>query len=150
MLIGKQVARLVAVCLLAVLSCIQSGLAQDLVGSGREERRSGRKLWWLSIAAVAAATMLDVQTSVGKYELNPMFRSRDGIFSPGRGIAIKMGVLGGGAAAQFLLFRREPRIPTALTIANFAAAGVLGGVAVRNSRVPAAISVEPPPAVSAP
>ena len=140
--------RLVGICLLVVLSCAPCLLGQDFVTGDQHERHSGRKLWWISIAAVGAATLLDATTSVGKYEQNPIFRTGDGTFNTGRGVAIKLGALGASAAAQYLLFRNERHIPTALTLTNFAVSGVLGGIAIRNHGIPKAVVSAAPMAVA--
>jgi hypothetical protein len=136
--------RLVAIGALMALSCAPFCNGQERLTSDDRERPAGRKLWWISIAAVAAATLLDVESSVGKYEQNPVFRSGDGTFNARRALAIKAGALGAATAAQYLIFRHERRMPTAITVANFGAAGALGGIAVRNWGVPKAVSPATP------
>jgi hypothetical protein len=134
--------RFVTAGLLAVSIFGSSAIGQNFVGgAGRDEHR-GRKLWWLSVAAVAGAALFDVASSAGKYEANPLLRSRDGTFA-GRGVAIKLGALGAGLAAQYLLFRNQPRTPNTVSFVNFAAAGALSGVAVRNLDVPKAPPATP-------
>ncbi len=53
-----------------------------------------------------------------------------------RGAAIKSGALTGQLLMQYFVARRSPRLAKVLSFVNFAGAGVLTGVAVRNYGVP--------------
>lgn len=73
--------------------------------------------------------MLDVHSSVGRREANPLLRGADGRFSVGRGVGIKLGVLAGLFAAQELRPARE------WNWVNLGYAGASGAIAVRNYRL---------------
>ena len=93
-----------------------------------------KRLFSLSFAAVASASMADTATSWGKFETNPVLgRSRFGMSQAG----IKIGVLSAALAGQYILIRHHrSHVESTLTVFNFASAGVLGAVAYHNSTVP--------------
>ena len=90
-----------------------------------------RPLYWSSVAAVTAANVADVHSSLGKYEANPLLRSADGRFGA-HGVAIKSFIAAGNIGVQALILRRWPKARKAAAIANFVAAGALVAVAARN------------------
>ena len=92
-----------------------------------------RPLYWASVAAVTAANVADVHSSLGKLEANPLLRSADGRFGS-RGVTIKSGIAAGNIGVQALILRRWPKARKAAAIANFIAAGALVAVAARNYR----------------
>lgn len=97
---------------------------------------SGMSLWRASVAALAAANIMDVQSSWGKGELNPALAGGGGTFGA-RGALLKAGVIGGAVALQFLILRHGPskRLCRAVAAINFGGAGLAGSSAVRNWRV---------------
>ena len=92
-----------------------------------------RPLYWSSMAAVTAAQTLDMHSSWSKYEANPLLRSADGRFGL-RGVAVKSGIAVGNLTVQTLILRKWPKARKAAAIINFAAAGAVGVIAVRNYR----------------
>jgi len=106
---------------------------------------SGRNLWKLSLVTLSVANALDVQSSLGKRELNSALASSSGTLGT-RGIAIKSGLAGGLMGIEYLvtrgrssdLLRDHPRsrLYRALAIINFAGSGVISGVVIHNYRVP--------------
>ena len=88
-----------------------------------------RKLAKLSRIALVAASAADTASSWGGFEANPLLRSHDGRFGA-RGSAIKFGVL-----AVWLLASRKHQSEPVVVYGNFAAAGLLSGVAARNWRI---------------
>jgi hypothetical protein len=90
----------------------------------------------LTFAAVAAAQFLDVHSSLGKREANPLLRGPDGRFSAARGAAFKLGILAGLFAVQEL----QPR--PFWSWVNVSYAGFSTTVAIRNYGVRA---TNPPP-----
>jgi hypothetical protein len=87
--------------------------------------------WWkASLVTLAATHTADVTTTSGKRELNPLLAS-DGRLKA-KGIAIKYGMFGGVVAAEAKVDRKHRRW---MTVLNFALAGVVAAVAVRNGRV---------------
>jgi hypothetical protein len=96
-----------------------------------------RTLWRASVAALAVANVLDVHSSWGKRELNPMLAGQAGHFG-GQGALIKLGLQGGLFGIEWLITRRNPngRLYRALSAINFGASGVIAGTAMHNYQVP--------------
>ena len=93
-----------------------------------------KKLLLASFAAVTAAEIADSASSWNKFEMNPILgRSRFGIGHAG----IKIGVVSAILTGQYFLLRhRSPATYRAVAMANFAGAGALGTIAIRNWRLP--------------
>ena len=104
-----------------------SASAQD--GDGRWARR----FWKASVAAVAAGSIVDIQSSLGKHETNGLLANQQGIFSM-QGIGLKLAIAGAAIGTQHYLLRRHPAASGYRTgaLINFAVAGALGGVAIHN------------------
>jgi len=117
------------VCALALM--LFSGALQPLLA--KTGSRS-KKAWVASLAALAAANFLDVHVSSGQFEANPLLRNAQGRFSLARGLLFKSGLSAGAVAVQLLFLRKasaeDSYTPTA--VANFAAAGGLTALAIRN------------------
>jgi hypothetical protein len=96
-----------------------------------------RNLWRVSVTTLAAANTLDVQSSWGKHELNSTLAGPAGNFGK-QGALLKLGFQGGLVGVEYLLTRHRPsaRLYRALSIINFGAAGVVGGVAAHNYTIP--------------
>jgi hypothetical protein len=123
----------VAVCLLAVL------LAGHFVPcQAVEAHKRSRRLWWASVALVVAASVLDVASSRGGVETNPLMRGRNGNFNTGRAVMLKSIAMGGMVATEALVLRRSPMSARGAAVANFATAGTITGLAIRNLKVPRA------------
>jgi len=114
--------RLVAVFLLAALG---------LIAETPPRPRASRLRWWLSVAALSAATALDVHTSWGRPEFNSFLRSPGGRFGA-RGLVIKSSILGASCGLQWLLVEQRPRTVNTLTGVNVGLASWSAGVAARN------------------
>ncbi len=112
--------------LFAILLASPAG-AED--GGGRWAKR----LWKASIAAVAAGSVADMQSSMGKRETNGLLANQQGVFSA-QGIGLKLAIAGAAIGTQQYLLHRHPAISVYKTgaLINFAVAGALGGVAVHN------------------
>ncbi len=97
---------------------------------------AGKNLWRASLAALAVANALDIQSSWGKHELNSTLASPSGNFGT-QGALLKLGFQSGLAGIEFLLTRHHPsaRLYRALSIINFGAAAGIGGVAAHNYTV---------------
>jgi hypothetical protein len=91
---------------------------------------AGDRLWRVSLAAVAGASVADVASSVGGQECNVLAAGRGGRFAVGRGAAIKAGVFGANLAVQTKA-RRHRKLAT---IINFAVAGLYTAAAIHNTR----------------
>ena len=95
--------------------------------------RLAKKRWWVSVAAVAAASALDIHSSWGRRELNPMLRGPHGRFGA-RGVAVKSSLVGASCGLQWFVLERKPRMSGALSGANAGLAAWTAGVAARNWR----------------
>jgi hypothetical protein len=104
--------------------------------SAAERPSRWHALWRASQALLAASDAADIASSWGKNEANPLLRSGQR-FSYGS-LAIKVGALAGGLAAQHYIAHKYPEEKSLMASVNLAAAGVLGAVAARNMQVSAA------------
>ena len=85
-----------------------------------------------SAITLVAAHGFDAASSRGGVEANPVLgRGQFGV----QQVTVKSCIVAGALAGQYLIIRREPRAKKWLTIANYAAAGALVVVGVRNWRV---------------
>jgi hypothetical protein len=93
----------------------------------------GKRLWRASIAAVAAGSIADLHSSLGRYENNGLLANRQGVFSM-QGIGIKLAIAGAAVGTQHYLVHKHPTMSAYKTgtLINFAVAGALTGVAVHN------------------
>ena len=96
-----------------------------------EEARQHRKLWRVSAAILGAVTIADMQSSMGRFEGNPLLQSPNGRFS-GRGAALKGAGVGAMLGAQWLMLRKNPKAAPWAAGANFAASALTGAVVVHN------------------
>lgn len=108
--------------------------------------RKWSKAWLASVGAVAAVNFLDIHSSRGHREANPLFRDRQGRFATGKAIAIKSAIAGGLVGTQWLWMKTHPekQYYQPFTLINTVAAGGLGAVAGHNYSLPArrAVGVE--------
>ena len=118
-----------------ILLCTFALQAQDSAFLDRKPR--AKKLWQVSLASLALANVIDVQSSWGKHELNGPLAGTDGTFGI-RGAVIKSGFQGGLVSLEMLWTRRHPNrtLSRFLTVVNFGAAAVISGTAIHNYRVP--------------
>jgi hypothetical protein len=93
--------------------------------------------WQYSLAALSTANALDMHSSWGRRELNPMLASSDGRFGA-RGAALKLGIQATLFGLEYVITRRHPgrRTYRVLSILNFGAAGVAGATAIHNYTLP--------------
>jgi hypothetical protein len=113
--------------------------------SSAQERKIWKKLWAVSVAAVAAANIADAGYSAGRGESNPLLRNAHGGLSAQRAVLIKSAGTGGMILLQCILRKRMPeeRLDKPAAIINFAAAGAVGAVAYRNSKIPTRPAASP-------
>jgi hypothetical protein len=89
------------------------------------------RLWKTSIAVMAAASAIDLLSSLGKKELNPLLRGSDGRFGA-RGIVLKSALTGGALVSQVLMVRKNPHAATYAVVANFGMGGLFTSAAIHN------------------
>ncbi len=87
--------------------------------------------WKLSLAPVFASQVLDVTSSYGMRELNPMLASPDGRFGA-KGAGIKLGASAGLLGVEYLLVRKYPRSARVFTKINWSVSIVTTGFAAHN------------------
>jgi hypothetical protein len=97
------------------------------------EGKWAKRLWKASIAAVAAGSVMDIQSSLGKHETNGLLANHQGLFSA-QGIGLKLAITGAAMGAQQFMVHRHPTVSKYKTgaLINFAVAGALTGVAAHN------------------
>jgi hypothetical protein len=110
--------------------------AQEIPITPQPTRRPATALWRASVAALAVANALDVHSSWGKHELNPVLAGPTGNFGRG-GALIKLGFQGGLLGLEYLISRGHPsgKLYKPLSFVNFGAAAAIGGVAAHNYTV---------------
>jgi hypothetical protein len=119
---------------LATLAASLSFAAGGLVQSTPANKPSSKRLWWVSVAALAGASVLDARSSWGRHELNPLLQSPNGRFSA-RSVEIKSAIVGVGLAFQWVALRHQSqKLEKPLSFVNLAAAGLTTGAAVHNLR----------------
>ena len=82
------------------------------------------KLWLLSIALLIGSNGMDLASSRGGIEANPVMRSHQ--------IPLKITATGAVVGVEWLLLRHRSKRSAA--VVNFATAGALAGISVRNWR----------------
>ena len=112
------------------------------------ERAAWKKRWIASWVVLAAVNVLDVHSSTGHGEANPLLRDGQGRFAPGKAILIKSALAGGFFSYQLWRVRAHPEKNSyaPFTIMNGIGAGALGAVAAHNYSLP---RPAPAPAVPA-
>ncbi|MBZ5579271.1 MAG: hypothetical protein LAP40_22135 [Acidobacteriia bacterium] len=106
---------------------------------------SAKRLWKVSLVTLSVANILDVQSSLGKHELNSALSSSSGTLGT-QGILLKSVLQGGLMGIEYLVTRghsqgslvERPRskLYRTLAIINFASTGVFTGIAIHNYTVP--------------
>lgn len=108
----------------------------DRLAIGSSEDRlviGGQMIYLASVASLIAAHVADVHSSWGRLEANPLLRSADGRFGV-KGLAVKSSLVAGHLTIQALILRKWPKGRKTVAILNFALAGTVGVIAVRNYR----------------
>ena len=126
----------------SIVLCV-SLFSSTLGAAENVEKKGHGKLWWASVAAMVAVSVLDTHSSWGRQELNPVLANGNGRFG-GKAIAIKAALAGGIAGGQYLLLRNNHEAEKYTAIGNFALAGVMGGVAARNYTNQHGLGAAPP------
>lgn len=100
--------------------------------------RPWKKRWLVSCVALVAVNVMDLHSSRGQGEANPLFRDAAGHFATHRAVVLKGAITGGFFAFQYGLRRAHPEkdYDRAFTLANTVAAGGLGAVVVHNYSLP--------------
>lgn len=94
-------------------------------------RTAAFRSWKISLAPLVASQALDVSSSYGMRELNPLLASANGGFEM-KGAAIKLGVTGAVVGVEYLIVRKYPRSARVISRLNWATGIVTTGFAVHN------------------
>jgi len=86
----------------------------------------------LSQTTLVAANAIDIGSSIGKYETNPVLGR--GVFGF-RQTVVKSAITAGLVIAERPLARRNKAVRLGFTVANFVVSGVLVGTACQNMQV---------------
>lgn len=90
-----------------------------------------RRSWRRSLAPFLATQALDVISSYGMRELNPMLASPDGRFGS-KAATIKIGFSGAVLGIEYLVVRRWPRAGSVLSKINWGGTVLTGSIAAHN------------------
>lgn len=93
-----------------------------------------KRIWKKSAIFLVTSSSIDIGSSLGKRELNPILAGHNGRFGS-RGVTIKLGLLAGNLTAQHLILRNNPEKHKQLAIINLCTAGAYTGIAARNFSV---------------
>ena len=93
--------------------------------------QTSMRRWKMSVVPVFASQALDVTSSYGMRELNPMLASSDGSFGA-KGAGIKLGATAGLLGVEYLIVRKYPRSARALTKINWSVSIMTTGFAAHN------------------
>ncbi len=85
--------------------------------------------WKASVLTLSAASALDMESSWGKYETNPILGR--GTFGA-RQTGIKAGMVGGSVLAEWLWLRRHPETSSVFVTVNVGVTGMLVSVSIHN------------------
>jgi hypothetical protein len=124
--------------ILVLLIAAFGGIAQEnlLPTPPPQEVNTEMRLWKISAATLVGASVLDIASSYGRCcESNQLLASSDRTFG-GRGVAVKSATLGAQLWLQYKLARSNPKLAKVLGFINFAGAGAMTAVSVRNFGIP--------------
>jgi hypothetical protein len=101
------------------------------------EQGSGRTLWRASLTTLAVANAVDIHSSWGKYELNPVLAGPSHRFGLD-GALLKVALQGGLMGAEYMLTRgrSSTKLYRVLSFINFSAAASIGATAIHNYNMP--------------
>ncbi|MGA3027816.1 MAG: hypothetical protein ABSF98_23920 [Bryobacteraceae bacterium] len=101
-----------------------------------DDRRQ-KILYGISVASLLGANGMDIVSSYGKLEENPLLQGSGGRFDA-RSVMLKSALVGGLQVSSYLVMRRHPEFRKRAMIMNFVATAVLAGVAAHNFGIHAA------------
>lgn len=94
-------------------------------------RAASLRSWKISLAPLIASQALDVSSSYGMRELNPLLASANGGFEM-KGVLIKMGFTGAAVGAEYLIVRKYPRSAGVISKLNWTCGIVTTSFAIHN------------------
>ena len=115
----------------ALILAALAARASDLPAVRESVEQSAMKSWKISLAPLIASQVLDVASSYGLRELNPLLTSPNGGFDQ-KATTIKLGATGGLVALEYLIVRKHPRAARVISKLNWTTGIVTTGFAVHN------------------
>ena len=123
--------RLFATLLITVCAATAADLPATHQSIEDAARVAALRSWKISVAPLVASQALDVSSSYGMRELNPLLASPNGGFEM-KGAAIKLGVTGAVVGAEYLIVRKYPRSARVIAKLNWTSGIVTTGFAIHN------------------
>ena len=96
--------------------------------------QTSMRRWKMSVAPLFASQALDVTSSYGMRELNPLLASSDGSFGA-KAAGIKLGSTAAMVSLEYLIARKHPRAARIFTKINWSVSIVTTGFAAHNFTV---------------
>ena len=136
--------RTILVCLVGVVSALASS-AQSFrpmitIAHVEEHHHAPLRHWaWISsLGFLAAGQFMDYQSSLGKYEANPIIGNSNGRFNSSRGLSLKLAIVGGAVGSQVLMhhFSRNHNSDVMFTSPNSVLGSIGAITAIHNYGVP--------------
>ncbi len=123
--------RTLLLCMVGVVSALAStaqSFAPRITIAHVEEHHTPVCHWaWIgSMGFLAVGQMLDVQSSLGKHEVNGVIGNQNGSFNASRGLSLKLAIVGGAIGSEILIHHFSHSHNADLMLAG--ANGVLGGI----------------------
>jgi hypothetical protein len=118
--------------ILLVMSTLAVYGAEPTLPAARETvEQASLKSWKISLAPLIASQALDVSSSYGMRELNPLLADANGGFGM-KAVSIKLGVTGALVGAEYLIVKKYPRSARVISKLNWTAGIVTAGFAAHN------------------
>src|SRR5262249_1607278 len=95
------------------------------------EAHAGFRSWQRSLFPLAASQALDVASSYGMHELNPLLADGSGNFGP-KAAGMKIGMAAAIVGVEYLVIRHHPGAAKVFSKLNWTGAIVTSGFAVHN------------------
>ena len=112
----------------------RAGLAPHFVPFDKpvQDMRTGLPTSWkLSLAPLVAAHSLDVASSWGQIERNPLLAGPNGRFGA-QSAVIKAGIVGVAVLVEYLVLKSHPKMAKLFTRVNYINSIFTGGIAAHN------------------
>lgn len=110
---------------------LSSGVRSEAVSSEPKLRPALPASWKWSLAPLAASQVLDITSSYGMRELNPLLEGPHGEFGA-KAAGVKIGVTAAVAGVEYLIVKAHPRAAKMLTTINWSGAALTSGFAIHN------------------
>ena len=103
----------------------------DSIDRADRDRAAAMKSWKISLLPLVGSQALDVASSYGMRELNPLLADPNGGFGM-KATSLKLGVTGAVIGVEYLIVRKYPRSARVISKLNWSTAIVTTGFAVHN------------------